>query len=295
MTARQIYEYALIELNKVKAPNILLHDFNYFLNKAINQFVNKRYNLYDTNQQTTDDLRVLKATTMIPLNPVDLNPDAAGLLYGKVSQVDFPDNYLHLLNCICEFVVNSKKAKCPEDEKIVHSKAQRLTADMYGEIINNYYQKPSYKRPYYYINHFNTEGKEIPNTNVLEPSGNINLKQDGRGTDFLDLSTLRQSERKAQVRYGNSSNVRCEIRYGNDDSIRLKCIYIDYLKVPQYVEITADQLDLVEDTTQIMEFPDYVCMEIINELVHIIMEHASDPRLQSHLPITQSIASPTQQ
>ena len=62
MTARQLYEGVLIELNKENAPNILLEDFNYFANKAVNNYVNKRYNIYDVNQQTTDDLRVLKAT-----------------------------------------------------------------------------------------------------------------------------------------------------------------------------------------------------------------------------------------
>ena len=41
MTARQIYEYALIELNKVEAPSLLLEDFNYLFNKAIYQFINK--------------------------------------------------------------------------------------------------------------------------------------------------------------------------------------------------------------------------------------------------------------
>jgi len=28
-----------------------------------------------------------------------------------------------------------------------------------------------------------------------------------------------------------------------------------------------------------LEFPDYVCQEIINELVHIVMENISDQRL----------------
>jgi hypothetical protein len=65
MTARQLYDGVLIELNKENAPNILLEDFNYFANKAINNYINKRYNIYDVNQQTTDDLRVLKATAML--------------------------------------------------------------------------------------------------------------------------------------------------------------------------------------------------------------------------------------
>ena len=44
---------------------MLLQDFNYFFNKAINQYINKRYNIYDISQQTTDDLRVLKATSIL--------------------------------------------------------------------------------------------------------------------------------------------------------------------------------------------------------------------------------------
>jgi hypothetical protein len=36
MTSRQIYEAILIELRKENAPNILLEDFNYFINRAIN-------------------------------------------------------------------------------------------------------------------------------------------------------------------------------------------------------------------------------------------------------------------
>lgn len=47
MTARQIFEGLLTELSKVNAPSMLLSDFNYFINKAVNQYVNKRYNIYD--------------------------------------------------------------------------------------------------------------------------------------------------------------------------------------------------------------------------------------------------------
>jgi len=44
-----------------------------------------------------------------------------------------------------------------------------------------------------------------------------------------------------------------------------------------------------------MEFPDYVCQEIINELVNLVMENTADPRLQTHIPVNQSIAGPAQQ
>lgn len=51
-----------------------------------------------------------------------------------------------------------------------------------------------------------------------------------------------------------------EIRYGKDDSLfALENVYVDYLKTPQTIRLTQEQLDLTEDTSQMMEFPDYVC------------------------------------
>lgn len=35
MTVKELYNYVLVELNKVQAPSILLDDFVYLLNKAI--------------------------------------------------------------------------------------------------------------------------------------------------------------------------------------------------------------------------------------------------------------------
>ena len=49
----------------------------------------------------------------------------------------------------------------------------------------------------------------------------------------------------------------------------------------------------VEDTTRPLEFPDYACYEIVNELVKLLMENASDPRLQSNYTVNQTIADPT--
>jgi hypothetical protein len=52
---------------------------------------------------------------------------------------------------------------------------------------------------------------------------------------------------------------------------------------------------LVEDTSQVLEWPDYVCYEIVKELVTLLLENAGDPRLQTNIPINQAIASPVQQ
>ena len=76
MTARQVFEATLIELSKIQAPSLKLYEFNYLFNKAINQYINKVYNVYDINQQTTDDLRVLKSTCFLAPNKVIANNSA---------------------------------------------------------------------------------------------------------------------------------------------------------------------------------------------------------------------------
>jgi hypothetical protein len=63
----------------------------------------------------------------------------------------------------------------------------------------------------------------------------------------------------------------------------LKEVLVDYIKSPQFIRLSQEQFDSTEDTSQIMEFPDYVNQEIINELVHLVMEHNNDPRLANNL------------
>lgn len=62
MTFRQAYEFALIECNKLKAPAMLLGDYIYLFNKAVQQYINTVYNRCDYNQQSTDDLMFLQTT-----------------------------------------------------------------------------------------------------------------------------------------------------------------------------------------------------------------------------------------
>lgn len=163
MTARNLYEYGLIELNKLEAPSLLTEDYVYFLNKAVQQCINLTYNRYDTNQQSTDDLRVLKTTALLQ-NPKKLETaDDLASIQEKINSgilsstyyVDLPKDYMHMLNCIVGFTRTenpNKKTHCDNEAGTkVYFTAKRLTADMYGGVINNYYQKPSYKRPYYYL------------------------------------------------------------------------------------------------------------------------------------------------
>lgn len=373
MTARQVFEGLLTELSKVNAPSMLLQDFNYFFNKAVNQYINKRYNIYDIGQQTTDDLRVLKATAVLKPKKIETAATSdvldvetgqtnyldfgAGLskIFGAFYEVTLPLDYLHLLNCVCIYKVN-KRYKCYDAGNNVQFAAKRLTGDSWSIVLNDFYNRPLPERPYYYIHNVN-QSTDLP-TNPI--SNNIILDRTTTGTDasddyntvsqtsvsykFEDNSTLTQEaynklteeeketkgeivetitsvkkgtngssnlprtiklngitnqdvvEREAGVRYGNPTNVRMEIRYGHDDSIfELVGVFVDYIKAPQTIRLTQEQVNLTADTSQIMEFPDYVCQEIINELVHLVMENTADPRLQTHIPVTQSIATPAQQ
>lgn len=190
MTARQVYEAVLIELNKVNAPSLLLEDFNYLFNRAINQYINKKYNIYDVNQQSTDDMRVLKSTAILtPKRAIDYYKDSddvimLGGLYGATYEVDLPDDYLHILNCICVYKVN-KTFKCYDKDTYVQFGAERLTADIWGQIINNFYMRPSYKRPYYYIHNVNTaEEGEMPTNPIVGDDYHIE-----KGTDYMPGET----------------------------------------------------------------------------------------------------------
>ena len=157
-------------------------------------------------------------------------------------------------------------------------------------------------RPYYYIHNVNTS-EALPTNTQTDFSGKyeVTAVDDNTRSNFKRTFTLGNTdeslvEKNIAVRVGNVSNVRLEIRYGKDDTLfQLKEVQIDYLKVPQYIRLTQEQIDLTEDTSQIMEFPDYVNQEIINELVHLVMERTSDPRLSTNIQMSQSIARPTQQ
>lgn len=377
MTARQVFEATLIELSKIQAPSLKLYEFNYLFNKAINQYINKVYNVYDINQQTTDDLRVLKATTFLTPHKVELAGRAGGSqkdsaiqntkavtgnqdspeggytgqassylskahrsiqsLHGATYEVYMPIDYLHMLNCVCIYYV-AKQKDCWDAGSYIEIPATRLTADSWSQIITDIYNRPSPMRPYYYIHNLNQQQvlPTDPRTKVTTGTGleEVGIDMNGiyqvtsasggewedndidagtaGGTDveaqnsnFQRTFKLKTTKGEQQVslvekpialRAGNTSNVRCEIRYGKDDSLfQLVEVQIDYVKCPQFIRLTQEQVDLTEDTSQIMEFPDYVNQEIINELVHLVMERVNDPRLGNNIQMTQSIARPTGQ
>jgi hypothetical protein len=205
-----------------------------------------------------------------------------------------PMDYLHMLNCVCIYYV-AKTKDCWDAGSYIEVPALRLTADSWSQIISDIYNRPSPMRPYYYIHNLNNPGNDLP-SGVNDrfhtySGGDESLNDNSNKSNFSRTFTLSDNntkidlvEKQAAARIGNASNVRCEIRYGKDDSLfQLVEVQVDYVKVPQHIRLTQEQLDLTEDTSQIMEFPDYVNQEIINELVHLVMEKVNDPRLGNHM------------
>lgn len=80
-----------------------------------------------------------------------------------------------------------------------------------------------------------------------------------------------------------------EIRCGTNKFYAPDVAYVDYLKVPQLINLSWDDVNGVEDTTPQCEFPDAVAYEIINIFVKLLLENAGDQRLQTHFAINQTV------
>lgn len=296
MTIRNAYEFALIELNKLKAPSMLIEDYVYLFNKAIQQYINLVYNRAEYNQQSSDDLSFLQTTHMIKFG--DVVPEFRG--NEKIWKAELPKDYIHMLNCIATFTGganNGKVKRCSnlEDKsKTITSLCRRLTADIYPDVLRNYYLKPSYKNPYWYIINSNNSADVVTNENMDAEimNGSSYKFTDTLENDSDNISEYRYIYMKDKGdRTVHQSPVNIEIHSGNDNW-DLDNIYLTYIKAPMYVSMTEEDVLSIEDNTQNLEFPDYICYEIINLFVKLVMENMSDPRLQTNMPINQTIAIP---
>lgn len=288
MRLRQAYEYALIECNKLKAPALLLEDYIYLFNKAIQQYVNSVYNRAEYNQQSSDDLGWLQQITVLD------SSNKSNEFGDNIFTFELPDDYLHLLNCKAEVSgsnVTSNRCGNITTNKTTAVNCFRLTANLDGGIMNNYYNKPSHKKPYYYIvNRNDNDTIIIDNSNKgsdpdygYSPVYNPEIKEGETPTyRFYDL-------KERFDRTSHQSPLFIEIHLGDSDYV-VNRIQLTYLRSPMYVSMTQEDLLAVEDNTQVLEFPDYVCYEIINIYVKLLLENASDPRLSTVTPINQSIA-----
>lgn len=258
MTEKEAYENVLRELRKAKAPSLHLEDYNYWMNKGIQEYINERYNKFQTTQQLSDDLQALLVSSTINFTPTGLNT-YSGAYTGQFSDPsvtvttgqrynsDFfrfkaPDDYWHMLG-VHTVAVTTRPYKCHPTGYSVGMPAKRLTQDIAVGIINNSFLKPAFNRPYF---------------------------------SFSD---------------GSGGNVKPDLLVfvGSLSNFGVSSVSLDYLKEPAQVNLTIQQRDLPIDTSAVLEFPEYVCREIIKRVVKLALEVSSDPRLKTNPPTNTTI------
>ena len=333
MTVKELLNYAIIETKKNNAPNLLIEDYNYFINKAILQYINTVYNVYNADQQRTDDLRVLKGFGKLKLNKKIGNEAGEGLIsdlnnFGAIYEVTLPNDYFHLI--ACQVIFNIKETfRCYDANDKWVKGATRATGELNSETINNAYFRPSYRTPYYYIiNNYSTFDDEYfesmskieyteDDFKLISPDKMVGSTLDiiYKGLNAADKSKVdnQYKTNRASLVIGGVNlsqctnpvdaksllnkrynNVILQIRAGDDSIFEPEAVYVDYIKTPQYVRLSQRQFDSDRDTSQVLEFPPYVCQEILNILIRLLLENYSDPRIQTNPAINQTIAPPVQ-
>lgn len=138
---REAYEAWLYGLDKVTAPSRPIEVFNSFWEEATGNYYQKRYNIYDSSQQVTDDLRELSATRVF-------TPTSTPPLDQTKEEVPLPDDYWHTLS-VTSFYEALSDFRTLRQGEIVNYPAERLNADRVSFVRNDYYNRPSYHKPGY--------------------------------------------------------------------------------------------------------------------------------------------------
>jgi len=253
MTEKGAYESILRELRKAKAPSLHLEDYNYWINKGIQEYINERYAKFEISQQVTDDLQpIMVSDDFVISSPTtgyyESDPTQSfAVITGKKYGSDYvrfngPTNYWHMTGSNVTMVTRFPYKCYPvgyEDTR----PSKKLSASNSNGIIDNAYLKPSNLRPYH---------------------------------DFADG-------------IGASLSPDITIYFGDKAKYNVKRICLDYLKKVATVNLTLSQRDLPLDTSALMEFPDYVCNEIVKRCLKLLLENSSDARLQNYVPVNQTI------
>ena len=159
----QIYKDVLRELDKFNSPSFETEDFNYFYNKARLERCNIRYQIFDTKQQLTDDLRTLVTHKIYTKEEMINN-------YGLL-----PTDYFHTLGVKVTFGYKLTEG-CNKQGDTFTKVCKRLTADNYGFIQGRRFYEPSAKRPYH---------KQEGNLLLIERGSDSNLEIVSADLEYL--------------------------------------------------------------------------------------------------------------
>lgn len=167
-------------------------------------------------------------------------------------------DYLHILSCR-----TSWKGKKPNNQTayLVYG-GKRMTYDIQNVIQNNIYMRPAFNRPYYM---------------VQDNTMNAGIDK------ITDLSDYRAYHNKPQI----------DVFVGKPYSMAtLDRITIDYIKNPEIIILQdIDIFTAGKDTSQVLEFPDYLKNEIVKRVSANMLENMRDPRIATQPQLNQEIPS----
>jgi len=129
-------------------------------------------------------------------------------------------------------------------------------------------------------------------TYIRRRNGGAKLTSD-RQVSIHDNSYLKpKSTRPYFLVKNNFSTVypKIELLYrdiSEKDLVKLVEVELLYLKEPKIYNLLDEQLD-GEDTTDAIEFQEYICQELVEQVVKLVLENNSDPRTQSFTAVNES-------
>jgi len=90
----------------------------------------------------------------------------------------------------------------------------------------------------------------------------------------------------------NNKQYTLNLYCGEDVSKYVSKVFIDYFRVPKTITITEDDIYESVDNSMLLEFKPYINQEILNELLSLVLENFTDPRLGTNKQVNQSIGLP---
>lgn len=262
-----LYEAVLKELNQDNAPSFEIDDFLHYFNKAIEEYTNLRYKMFELNQQTLDDLSTFKRevsldlTLKAPLITGVNHTEAAGFISAL-------SEYKHTTAVVVQMVyVANKGCNVPGD--FYFEDAKRLDSDKQQMTLTSYYHQPNAKRLYYKI--VNLFGEEATSEN-----------------EFVIMFDVPRKKRNGVI-VG-----------AVEDYVVPSRAMVHYIKTPDKVTIAYDietgDIDLENSSVFVGAgrnyddvVPYYVWNEIIKICVTLFLEQQERGRVQSYPIINRTI------
>ena len=262
-----LYEAVLKELNQDNAPSFEIDDFLHYFNKAIEEYTNLRYKLFELSQQTLDDLSTFKREVSLDLtlkNPL-INATNKTEAFGLVSSLS---EYKHTTAVVVQMTYIANKG-CNVPGDYYFEDAKRLDSDKEQMTLTSYYHQPTAKRLYYKI--------------VNQYAAN-----NASANQMVIMFDVPRKKRNGQIVGAVESYV-----------VPSRAI-VHYLKTPDRItiaySITTGLIDLVNSSVFTGAgknyddvVPDYVWNEIIKICVTLFLEQQERGRVQSYPIINRTI------